>query len=179
MKIIKRKIFYKNKHIKLIKKEFLGKDKNRNIWWCAERKEGVIIFALTKQKEVILERGWRVPRENFVIELPAGILDRKGENKKNAAKRELYEETGYLAKKIIPVFSFPIEQSFLVQDAHLFFAPDVVFSGKRNLDNTEEIEVIKVPLKKLSDFLLRLSKNTKVDIKIFSAIQILKEKGLI
>lgn len=179
MKILKRKTFYKNKYVDLIKKEVLDRNGKKHTWWCVKEDGAVVIFAMTKEKEVILEKNWRVPLEEFVLELPAGRLDKNGENKKEAAKRELREETGYSAKKMISVFSFPLDPSFLIQETQLFFAPDVVFSGKNNLGNMEEIEIIKVPVNKLTDFLLKLPKKTKVDIKIFSAIQILKEKGMI
>jgi len=60
-----------------------------------------------------------------------------------------------------------------------FFAPNVELKGKAKTEDTEEIEVLKVPLKKLVSFLLNPPQNTKVDIKILSFLPILKNKKLI
>lgn len=99
MKILNKKIVYKGRYLKVIKKEFLTKTGKKRFWEYVKRKNAVVIFPLTKKKEVILERIYRLPIDSFDVELPAGLLDKKGETPREAAKRELLEETGYFAKK--------------------------------------------------------------------------------
>jgi len=179
MKIISKKTVYKGKYLKVIKKEFLTKTGKKKFWECVKRKNAVVIFSLTKKKEVILERIYRPAVDSFVIELPAGLLDKKGETPREAAKRELLEETGYLAKKLILVLKRPLDPAVLSNELFCFFAPNVELKGKAKTEDTEEIEVLKVPLKKLVSFLLNPPQNTKVDIKILSFLPILKNKKLI
>lgn len=56
----------------------------------------VAVVALTGQGEVILERQYRYPLGRELVELPAGKLE-PGEDHLETGKRELLEETGYLA----------------------------------------------------------------------------------
>ncbi|KAK0197426.1 NUDIX hydrolase domain-like protein [Armillaria mellea] len=86
--------------------------KNR-LWECAERKtrkstgiDAVAIFALIRSKTnafplstVVIEQ-YRPPVDAHIIELPAGLID-EGETPESAAIRELEEETGYRADKVI------------------------------------------------------------------------------
>jgi ADP-ribose pyrophosphatase len=56
----------------------------------------VVVIALLDDGQVVLERQWRHPLGRALIELPAGKLD-AGEDVLSCARRELAEETGYVA----------------------------------------------------------------------------------
>ncbi len=58
---------------------------------------GVVILALKDNGNVLLVKQYRYAVKSVQTELPAGRLER-GEDPLEAAKRELREETGYLAK---------------------------------------------------------------------------------
>ncbi|SJL04386.1 related to YSA1-sugar-nucleotide hydrolase [Armillaria ostoyae] len=95
---------------KLTYQDATGKDR---LWECAERKtrkstgiDAVAIFALIRSKTnafplstVVIEQ-YRPPVDAHIIELPAGLID-EGETPESAAIRELEEETGYKADKVI------------------------------------------------------------------------------
>jgi len=179
MKVLGQKLIYKGKYLKVFEREYLDKKKKKRVWECIERKMAVVIFALTRKKEVILEKIFRLPLNSYIIELPAGLVDKKGESPKKAAQRELLEETGYFARKLIPVFQWPLDSGLLTSQGILFFAKNVRFLGKRRTEDVEEIEVLKVSLTKLEDFLLQSSKKFKVDLRIFGALAILKKEKLI
>jgi ADP-ribose pyrophosphatase len=57
----------------------------------------VAIVALFEDGRVVLERQFRYPLAREFIEIPAGKLE-PGEDHLETAKRELLEETGYVAK---------------------------------------------------------------------------------
>lgn len=60
---------------------------------------GVMILALREDGKILLIRQYRLSVESYTLELPAGQID-KNESPRKAAIRELYEETGYVCKKI-------------------------------------------------------------------------------
>ncbi|MDD5433282.1 MAG: NUDIX hydrolase [Candidatus Pacebacteria bacterium] len=183
MEILNREIVFQGKYIRVNKKTFKTKSGKIGVWEVVERmklyKRIVIIFALTKNKEVVLEKNYRVPLESYVLELPAGITDKEGEGEEQAAKRELFEETGYVAKEMIEIFSSVGAPGITNSEYVYFFAPDVEFAGKQAGDDEEEIEVFTVPLEKLVDFVLEPKQGVKIDDKILNVLPILKHKQLI
>lgn len=88
---------------------------------------------------VVLERQFRYPVGQVMVELPAGKLD-AGELTLRCAQRELQEETGYLASAwaragvIHPVIASSTE--FI----EVWFARDLV-AGERKLDSGEFLDV--------------------------------------
>lgn len=59
----------------------------------------VVVLALDDEEErVLLVRQYRHPVGTFLFELPAGLRDADGEDPLDTAKRELHEETGYVAE---------------------------------------------------------------------------------
>ncbi|MCD6130095.1 MAG: NUDIX hydrolase [Deltaproteobacteria bacterium] len=184
MEAIEKKIVYEGKYLKMVNKYFKTGQGKQHVWETVERKniygEGaVVIVALTKNREIILEKNWRVPLESFIIQFPAGLTDKKGETKEEAAKRELLEETGYRAEKLIPIISVPLCPALTATKATYFFAPVVEFAGKQKTENTEKIKVLKIPTEKIDDFLLNLPQDTEVDIRVLGMLWVLERKKLI
>lgn len=183
MRIIKTEKVFEGKFINVFRKIFITKSGKEGIWEYVKssnpNKCGVIIFALTKNKEVILERIFRVPQNDYVIELPAGAADTSIETTAQAAKRELLEETGFLAEKITPILSAVAEPGLAKLKLIYFFASDVEYIGQQKCDEEEEIEVIKIPLDELVDFVIEQSKTNKVEDNILSILPILQKKKLI
>jgi len=180
MKIVKRETVFKGKFLKVTAKHFENDEGKKGVWECVEKKKkAVIIFALTKQKEVILAKTYRFPVEGYVLELPAGLCDKQGETEKQTAKRELREETGYEAKEIFPIFKTTGDMSLTDMDLIYFFAPDIEFKGKTATDDAEDIEVVKVPVDKLVDTALNPPKGLKICFTLLSSVPVLRSKGLI
>ncbi len=183
MEILNREVVFDGKFVRIIKKTFKTKKGKTGIWEVVERtklrKRIVIIFALTKNKEVVLEKNYRVPLEGYAIELPAGLTDKEGESEKEAARRELFEETGYVAKEIIEVFTSVGSPGLTDSEYVYFFAPNVEFVGKQKADDEEEIEAFTVPLEKLVEFVLGQNREIKIDDKILNVLPVLKHKRLI
>lgn len=88
---------------------------------------------------VVLERQFRYPVEQVMIEFPAGKLD-TGEDSQVCAQRELAEETGYRAAQwaragvLHPVIAYSTEC------IDIWFAKDLRL-GERHLDDAEFLEV--------------------------------------
>jgi len=185
VKVINRRTAFEGKHLRFMNKEAVTTTGKKIVWETIERvnvhgKGAVVIAALTRERELIMEKNWRAPSESYIIQLPAGLTDIEGESEEEAARRELLEETGYKAEKLIPIIAVPLSPDLTPTRATHFFAPEVEFSGiENNPDPTEEIEVIKVPLDKVDDFLLNLPADVDLDLRVPGILQILKHKKLI
>lgn len=68
--------------------------------------DGVVIYSLYGEKHdrVVLIRQYRYPIDGYIYELPAGLVD-PGETFREAAVRELHEETGL---KLTPIEADPL-----------------------------------------------------------------------
>ena len=90
MKITKEETIFEGKYLKFKKKYFIDKNGEEKAWEYVEKNNAdstfVVIFALTKNKEVILEKNYRVPFEKWFIELPMGACDQKEEKEIEAAR---------------------------------------------------------------------------------------------
>jgi 8-oxo-dGTP pyrophosphatase MutT (NUDIX family) len=113
------------------------------------RPDIALIFPVTPTRDVIFVRQYRHGVGKILLELPAGTFDPQVEKPEVAAARELTEETGYIASKLTKLTQFydnPVKDT---NSVHLFIAEEVKYSGNRQLDRTEEIEVVLVPLSEL------------------------------
>lgn len=87
--------------------------------------------------DVILIRQYRHSLNEWLYEIPAGGLE--GDSPKEAAGRELAEETGYVAEKMIYLGACPISQGTSTAKAYLYAAA-CKEKRRQKLDATELIE---------------------------------------
>lgn len=98
-----------------------------------------IILPITKDNKVILIVQPRVLTFTTVgIELPAGYIE-EGESPEVAIERELTEETGYVAKKIVKIAEFYQDQGCSRALNHAFIAFGCERKYEQNLDKDEYI----------------------------------------
>lgn len=106
----------------------------------------VVILPLVDPQTVILIRNRRFAVEKTLWELPAGTLE-KDEPPLVCAKRELEEETGYMAESWRSLPPFYTSPGFCNEILHPYIASDLT-AGTQQLDAQEEIEVERVPFEK-------------------------------
>ena len=112
-----------------------------------EHPGAVAILAVLDDGRILLERQYRYPIAQAVVEIPAGKLN-TGEDPLLCAQRELQEETGYTAKhwskirRIHPVISYSTE--FI--DIYL---AEGLSPGPARLDEEEFLDVFAAPLEEL------------------------------
>ncbi len=93
-------------------------------------KEAATILAKTADGRFVINREYRHPAESWLLGCPGGRVD-PGESPLEAAKRELFEETGYRASSFrlmgtmhpLPAICDQKIHYFFAEDAHLFAPP--------------------------------------------------------
>lgn len=115
-----------------------------------EIKEGVCVLPI-HQNNIVTIRQYRYPVHSWQLEFPGGFID-SGETPEEAAKRELFEETGYLAKELIPLGSFYPSFGSTNEKIHLFEAI-CVEQQERMLDDAEVINIEEIPYRKFEEFI--------------------------
>jgi len=94
--------------------------------------------------QVLLVRQHRFPH-GYVLEIPAGTLEH-GETPKKCAFRELREETGHTAKKMIPLIKYYPSIGYNTEVIHCYV--------NLQLDHDEIMSVVKIDLKKVLKMIL-------------------------
>ena len=127
----------------------------------------VAIVPVTNDGNILLIRQFRPPVNGYVIEFPAGLND-KGETLAEAASRELREETGYVSEELIPLVEGPMSSGASGEILTVFLARGLSFKGIGERDETEDIEVLSVPLNELDERLEALrAGGDYIDLKIY------------
>ncbi|HEY9637921.1 MAG TPA: NUDIX hydrolase [Coleofasciculaceae cyanobacterium] len=113
------------------------------------RPDIVLVLAVTQHREIIFVRQYRHGVREILLELPAGSFNSQTENSLAAAARELEEETGYVAEQIIhlaTLYDNPVKDTNKI---HLFMAENAQPSSIQQLDVTEDIEVVLLPVEEV------------------------------
>jgi len=102
------------------------------------------VVPLTRGGNIVLVRQWRQPLDAFTLELPSGGVD-VGEEPEPAARRELFEETGYGAEKLEYLTSVHTSTGRSTEVCHLFRCEAVKDERGPQPEATEFIQVVEVP----------------------------------
>jgi ADP-ribose pyrophosphatase len=100
----------------------------------------VVVIALLDDGRVVLERQFRYPIGQVMIEFPAGKLE-KGEDPLLCGQRELLEETGYRASHWAYAGPMHLAIAYSTEVIHVYFAKGLSL-GERSLDEGEFLDVI-------------------------------------
>ena len=113
-------------------------DGHTTVYGVVECSECVGVLPFLDRDTVLLVGQYRYVARDFFWEMPTGG-QHAGETALDAAQRELAEEAGYEAGRLVELCDFHTSKSILREVAHLFVAEDLR-PASRPPDHTEFIE---------------------------------------
>ena len=182
------------KFLSLYNANYTNKSGNEKTWTIATRKDkktleeqffngkedkvdAVVILAYHKdKKKLVAIRQFRIPLNNYVYELPAGLID-NNDDIIPTVKRELKEETGLDLEEVI---EDKIGQKLYLSPGMTDESVSLVYctcSGKISNENLEEDEDIETILLSKDDAIKILNSGERCDIKFFMALQLFIQMG--
>jgi len=138
-----------------------------------EHPGAVMIIPLLETGELVMERQYRYSLRRDILELPAGKID-PGEPPLECAKRELLEETGYVASNWRHVATTHPVVGYSDEHIEIYLARGLTHQGAK-LDHDEQLEVFKLSLAAALDWVRegRIT-DSKTIIGLFWAERILR-----
>ena len=134
-KIIKEELIYKGSFLDLVNVEVTlpdGKNASRDI---VKHPGATAIIAFLDEENIILVEQFRLALNRTMLEIPAGKLN-KNEEIIECARRELQEETGYMAKNLEYLGCLATAPGFCDELIYLYKATDLSL-GEKNEDEDE------------------------------------------
>ena len=170
-KTISTERIYEGKIINLRKDKVEIRDGGTSSREIVEHGGGAVIIGVTVDGNIPMVTQYRKAAEKAVLEIPAGRIE-KDEDPKEAALRELREETGYTANKIEHLVSAYSSIGYSTEVLYFYLATDLV-PGETEFDRGEAIDIKEFSLDELYEMAL---KGEIVDQKTMIAIFMAREK---
>lgn len=115
---------------------------------------GVGVVAMDDEGYIYMVRQFRYPFYEQTLEIPAGKLDKGGEDSRDAGIRELREETGLVAENFEYLGTFYATPGFCDEKLAIYFATGLS-QGDTDPDEDEFVECEKYKLDELVDMIDR------------------------
>ena len=116
--------------------------------------------------QVLLIRQYRYAAGGYLLEVPAGRPDRPGEDWEVCARRELQEETGLVAGRLVYLTTIFTTPGFTDEKIRLYIAFDLK-GGTSKLDHDEFVEPVAMPI---SEVLQKIREGEITDAKTICTV---------
>ena len=146
--------FFEGKIMKARLDEVLLPNGRRARREVCEHVGGVGVLPVDRSGNIILVRQFRYPYDTELLEIPAGKLGHVAEDFTACGARELKEETGCTAGRIVPLGAQYPSPGFLTEVVHLFAALDLT-EGEMQPDEDEFVEVVRLPIAEVEAMIAR------------------------
>ena len=134
-------------------------------YYVVRTSDYVTIIAMTPANEVIFVKQFRPVLETVNLELPSGHVD-KGETPESAARRELFEETGYQAGKLELLGELCTDVGRIENRLWAFWTNDILGVSQKNYLDSDSIQVRLVPFPEISELIQTGEFNHALDLSV-------------
>ena len=171
--VVESRTAFEHTWVRLVIDTLEHEGRRRPYYYLKSPVDAVATVALTSDRHIVLTRQYRHPVRAVIYDLPAGSLA-PGEDPLLGAQRELEEETGYRAGRVVLLGRYNQFPGSLKVATHLFFAADLTLA-KPNPDEGEELEVVLLPF---SDVLEGVLRGEFIDGSLQLGVLLAAQKGL-
>lgn len=147
-KMVSSELIFDGRVVHLYCDEVALPDGKRSVREYAKHVGAVCIVPVTDEGEIVCVRQYRYAIGRTLIEIPAGKLDSPDEDRREAAIRELREETGATCKRLDFMGDFYSSPALLDERISMYLARGLEF-GETDFDDDEYIEIERIPVDEL------------------------------
>jgi ADP-ribose pyrophosphatase len=126
----------------------------------------------TRRRKFIFVEQFRAAVNQYLVELPAGLLDKEGETTEEALAREIAEETGYAVDQLEHIQNFYPSPGAFAEKLHIYYAEvsHKIGKGGGAQGENEKIKIIELSPEEVGQKMF-------VDAKTLIAVQWAQIKG--
>jgi ADP-ribose pyrophosphatase len=162
---------YKGRVFNVRRDEVILENGRESVREIVEHRGSVAMLPYDSKKDVFyLVKQYRYAVEKYVLEVPAGTLE-KGEDAEKAVNRELSEEIGYVSDDIVKMAVIMSSPGFLTEVLHLYLCRNLR-EKRAEMDFDEDIEVIEMTKEEVEN---HIRSNEIIDGKTVAAFLLWKE----
>ena len=130
-----------------------------------EFRGAVAILPILSKDKIVLIRQYRPVINEWIIEVPAGTLE-EGEDPVSCALRELEEEIGYRAGRLVKLFEMFMSPGYSTEKLHAFIAMDLIKTKVKR----EKYEIIEEMFVDLDEAISMVKSNVIRDAKTIALL---------
>ncbi|BAD40810.1 NUDIX hydrolase [Symbiobacterium thermophilum] len=142
MRVIRQEEIYRGRVI-AVRRDLIDLDGKERTWDVVAHPGAVVVLPVDGD-DLLMVRQYRYAAGETLLELVAGGLE-PGEDPAEAAQRELQEEAGFRAGRLIRLAEFYSAPGFCTEKLHLFAAEELTPS-RLPMDEDEQIELVRLSL---------------------------------
>lgn len=143
-KTLESNLKFKGKILEVYQDTVLLEDGTNALRDVVRHSGGVCVAALNENNELYFVKQYRYPQKKALLELPAGKLE-WGEDHYECGKRELREETGFIADEFKYLGLLAPTPAYDTEIIHMYLAKGL-HKTEQELDDDEFLEVMTIPL---------------------------------
>jgi len=144
-----------------------------------EHPGAAVILAVDDEERVLVVVQYRHPAGRRFVELPAGLLDKPGEDPEEAARRELVEETGHQAETWTHLGSTWTSPGITAEVIHLYLAQGLSAADQGDFVAQHEEADMRLYWLPLADLLEGVLAGRLTDAPLVNAVLLARARGLV